>query len=148
MKKHHMMIGVFAASVALTFNAEAGVGKDLALGKSPTQAVSTAFANGENPGQISRALKQAGVPSAVAANVVAIAPRQSSKFGGGDYDRGNSDRGNSDGDRSRGRGYDLAQAIDRYKDFHDHGRGLGKFIAFFKLLVGWHNHHPGGPSPC
>jgi hypothetical protein len=144
MKKHHMMIGVFAASVAFTFNAEAGVGNDLARGKSPVQAVSTAFANGENPGQISRALKDAGVPRAVAANVVATAPRHSSSFGARDYDRG--DRG--DRDRGNGRGYDLSRAIDRYKDFHNPGRGLAKFIAFFKFIVGWHHHHPGGPSPC
>jgi hypothetical protein len=133
-KKHHLMIGVFAASVAFTFTAEAGVRDDLARGKSPTQAVSSAFSNGDNPGQISRALKNAGVSRALAAHAVAIAPRHS-----GGYDRGDNDRG---------RGNDLANAIHRYKDFHGPGRGLAKFIAFFKFLAGWHHHHPGGPSPC
>ncbi|HEY0963367.1 MAG TPA: hypothetical protein VGE69_13530 [Pseudomonadales bacterium] len=142
MKKHHLLIGVFAASVAFTANAEAGVDKDLARGKSPVQAASAAFANGDNPANISRALTAAGVSRAVAANSVATAPRAS--FG---------DRGQSDYDRGRpgadrGRGYDLAQAIHRFKGNHDPGRGLAKFIAFFKVLAGWHGHHPGGPSPC
>ncbi|MGV3591629.1 MAG: hypothetical protein ACO1PZ_08050 [Gammaproteobacteria bacterium] len=139
MKKHHLLIGVFAASVAFTANAEAGVDRDLARGKSPVQAASAAFANGDNPASISRALTAAGVSRAVAANSVATAPRAS--FGGRDFDRG---RPGAD----RGRGYDLSQAIHRFKGYHGPGRELAKFIAFFKMLAGWHGHHPGGPSPC
>lgn len=138
MKKQHLLIGVFAASVAFTANAEAGVDNDLARGKSPVQAASAAFANGDDPASISRALNAAGVSRAVAANSVATAPRAS--FGGRDSDR---DRPSVD----RGQGYDLAQAIHRYKRNHGPGRGLAEFIAFFKVLAGWHGHHPGGPSP-
>ncbi|MDY6981559.1 MAG: hypothetical protein SV422_00580 [Pseudomonadota bacterium] len=148
-KKHHLMIGVFAASVALTSIAEAGVDKDLARGKSPAQAASAAFANGENPVQISRAFSAAGVSRAVAAHSVATAPRAS--FGNREFDnrgRNDFDRGRSDFDRDRGRGYDLSRAIHGYKDYHDPGRALAKLIALLKLLAGWHGHHPGGPSPC
>lgn len=146
-KKHHLMIGVFAASVALTAIAEAGVDKDLARGRSPAQAASAAFANGENPVQISRAFSAAGVSRAVAAHSVATAPRGSfDNRGRNDFDRGRS--GFDRDDRDRGRGYDLSRAIHGYKDYHDPGRALAKLIALLKLLAGWHGHHPGGPSPC
>lgn len=156
-KKHHLMIGVFAASVALTAIAEAGVDKDLARGRSPAQAASAAFAKGENPVQISRAFSAAGVSRAVAAHSVATAPRASfDNRGRNDFDRGRSDfdrddRGRNDFDRDRGRGYDLSRAIHGYKGYHDPGRQLAQLIALLKLLAGWHGHHghhPGGPSPC
>jgi len=141
-KKHHLLIGAFAASMAFAASAEARVDRDLERGKSPVQAASAAFANGDNPAKISRALTEAGVSRAVAANSVATAPRASSNNrGGADFDRGRPDV-------DRGRGYDLSRAIHRYKGYHDPGRGLAKLIALFKLLAGWHGHHPGGPSPC
>lgn len=137
MRKNHLLIGVLACSLALSFNANADIASDLANGQSPFQAATYAAASGKNPSQIRQGLVDSGVPASVASMLAAMAPNPAG--------RGSVNALESGGFSEDGFfGFSLINSIMRIISMYSPQFGQGGLLVIIAIInVG----PPPGPSP-